>query len=204
MSKQSRFSLGHLMQWVLPMLWLAFVWCALWGNFTLPFIVFGLILAWLCLIVFRMPSLYISDRFNPLSALQFIGYMVWEIAASSIELLWVALTYRPPLRNSIVAVQLRTESDLWLTAVSHAMSLIPGSVVVEVDRLRSIIYFHVIDTHGKKDVAEFREKAHRLETMILKAVGSRAEYEAIKNDDHKGRRAQISEATPDLLEERTR
>ncbi len=170
--KLSRQGLVHSL---LSMLWLVFVWCALWQDFSLANLVLASILALAVLLIFRLPTLYLSDRFNPWYACTFICYFLGQVAIASLELFWVACTFRPPLHNSVLHVQLRTRSDLWLTAVSHAMSLIPGSVVVEVDRTNSILYFHVINVSTEAQAARFRAQAHRIEAMILQAVGSREE-----------------------------
>lgn len=168
---------------LVPLVWMVFVWCALWQDFGLPNLAFGVVLSALALLIFRLPTLYLSNRFNLWHALRFVVYLLWEIMVASLQLFWFALTFKKPLQNSVVAVQLRTNSDLWMTAISHSMSLIPGSVVVEVDRADSVLFFHVLDSKGKDDAAEFRAQVHKIETMILKAVGSKEEYEMIKKED---------------------
>ena len=176
----SRESLIHAIP---PFLWLVFVWCALWQDFSLPFIAFGAVLAALTMSVFRLPTLYLSNRFNIFYAARFVVELFWNIAKASIEVMWLAMTFRPPLRNSVVAVQLRTHSDLLLTAVSHTMSLIPGSVVVEVDRSLSVLYFHVLNNSTPEEIERFTRQVAYFEDLIIKAAGSREEYEALKQDE---------------------
>ncbi|WP_237189527.1 Na+/H+ antiporter subunit E [Rothia nasimurium] len=166
-----------------PFLWLVFVWCALWQDFSLRFIAFGAVLAILTMAVFKLPTLYLSNRFNLLYAARFVIELVWNIAKASFEVMWLAATFRPPLRNSIVAVPLRTRSDLLLTAVSHTMSLIPGSVVVEVDRPHSVLYFHVLNTSTDEEIKKFARQVDYFEALIIKAAGSREEYEALRFDE---------------------
>lgn len=166
---------------IVPFCWMVFVWCALWQDFGIPNLVFGALLAALALAVFRLPTLFLSDRFNPWYGLIFAVYLLWEIMLASLQLFWLACTFKKPLRNSVVAVQLHTNSDLWLTAISHSTSLIPGSVVVEVDRHDSVLFFHVINCKTPDDAARFRNQVHRIESMILKAVGSREEFRMIKD-----------------------
>lgn len=174
---------SFLMHWVPSVAWLTFVWCALWQDFKLPNLAMGILLSLLALAVFKLPTLYLSNRFNLWYALKFLVYLVWKIAQASVQLLWVAITFKHPLNNSIIAVQLRTSSDLWITAISHSMSVIPGSVVVEVDRTISVLYFHVINTETEEEINDFIKQVRTVETMILKAVGSREEYERILDDE---------------------
>lgn len=167
-----------------PIIWLALVWCALWQDFTLPFLAFGLVLSLLVVLVFRLPTLYLSNRFNLWFALVFVVNFLWQIAVASVQLTWLALTFRKPLKNSIVSVKLRTKSDLYLTAVSHTLSLIPGSLVVDVDRSQSILYFHVLNASTAADIARFRKQALDVEARILRAVGTSEEYRALREEEY--------------------
>lgn len=183
MSQGNNSLMNRFLHGIPPFTWLTFVWCAVWRDFGLPSLAFGALLALLVLFVFRLPTLYLSNRFNIWYGFLFICYFIYQVAAASFQVLWVALTYKPPLRNAVVAVQLRTHSDLWLTAVSHAMSLIPGSLVVDVDRANSTLYFHVFNAPNDDVVEEFRNEAHRIEAMVLKAVGTKEEYTMIKEEE---------------------
>ncbi len=169
------------------LLWLTFIWCALWRDFGLASVAMGLILAFFALHLFKLPTLYFSNRFNPWYALTFTAYFIYQIAVASVQVLWLALTFKKPLRNSVVDVQLRTESDLWLTAVAHTLSLIPGSLVVDVDRAHRILYFHVLDSEGDESAQAFRDEAHKIENMILKAVGTKEDLEIVKADEARRR-----------------
>ena len=181
--KKPNLSRESLIHAIPPFLWLVFVWCALWQDFSLRFIAFGAVLAGITMAVFKLPTLYLSNRFNLLYAARFVVELVWNIAKASFEVMWLAATFRPPLRNSIVAVPLRTRSDLLLTAVSHTMSLIPGSVVVEVDRPHSVLYFHVLNMSTPEEIKKFTRQVEYFEALIIKAAGSREEYEALVFDE---------------------
>lgn len=182
-------SLTDFLHSVPAVLWLMVVWCALWQDFSLRFLAFGLLLGVLTVTVFRLPTLYVSNRLNLWYSLKFLVVFVWNIAKASIHVMRLAITFRPPLRNSIVAVQLRTRSDLLLTAVSHTMSLIPGSVVVEVDRSLSVLYFHVLDSSTPEEIQKFIDDVDYFETLIIKAAGSKEEYEALLQDEKLDREA---------------
>ncbi len=166
-----------------PLVWLVVVWCALWQDFSLPNVAFGLVLAVLVTYVFRMPRLYLSDRLNLWYSIKFIAYFIWQIMVASFQLTKLAFTFNRPINSAMVAVELRTRSDLFITATSHALSLIPGSLVVDVDRARSTLYLHVIDVSTPEEVEEYRISAQKIEAMILRAVGHSDEYQALLRED---------------------
>lgn len=165
-----------------PLLWILLVWCALWQDFGLPNVAFGLVLAVLVTVLFPMPRLYLSDRVNLWYSLQFVVYFLWQIVVASSRLTVLALSFNKPVNSAVVGVQLRTRSDLFITATSHALSLIPGSLVVEVDRANSVLYFHVIDVNTTADALEYCLAARKIEAKILKAVGHSDEYKALLNE----------------------
>lgn len=181
--KKSSLSLAGLVHALPPFAWLVFVWCALWQDFSLRFVAFGGLLAFLVMAVFKLPTLYLSNRLNIFYASQFVVLLFWNIAKASVEVMWLAAIFRPPLSNSVVAVPLRTRSDLLLTAVSHTMSLIPGSVVVEVDRPHSVLYFHVLNISTPAEIERFTRSVAYFEALIIKASGSKEEYEALKAEE---------------------
>lgn len=166
-----------------PLLWLVLVWCALWQDFSVPNVAFGLLLSILVTYVFRMPRLYLSDRFNLWHSLKFLAYFLWGVAVASYQLAKLSFAFGKPINSAMVAVELRTRSDLFITATSHALSLIPGSLVVDVDRAHSILYLHVIDVDTPEGVEEYRVSAQKIEAMILRAAGHSDEYEALLRED---------------------
>ena len=57
--------------------------------------------------------------------------------------------------NSIIAVQLLTRSDLVTTLTAEAISVVPGTVVVDIDRERGLLYLHALGTRTRG-----RHRAH--------------------------------------------
>jgi multicomponent Na+:H+ antiporter subunit E len=92
------------------------------------------------------------------------------------------LTIRPgpPPRTSIIAIRLQTESDFILTMVALTASLIPGSIVVDVDRYASTLYFHVLNTPTEREIRRARTATRRIEELLVRAIGSSRDLEALK------------------------
>lgn len=122
----------------------------------------------------------LAGRFNAWWAACYLGYFLWHLALASVQVAWLALRPGPPPRTSIIAVDLDTHSDFILTMVGLTVSLIPGSLVVEVDRFGSVLYLHVINTPTQKEIDRARRQARRIEELLVRAVGPRAEVEALR------------------------
>lgn len=168
----------------IPMLvWLVALWMLLWGSFTLLTLLTGVIVALLVTRVFYLPPLALSGRFNLWWALAFAARFAYDLFRASIEVAWIAINPRKVPSSSVVAVQLRSRSDLIMTLVSIAISLVPGSLVVEADRLRAVLYVHVLDTDSPEDVEVARGTVLGVERRIVRALGSRKEYDLITRQE---------------------
>lgn len=165
----------------LPLLvWLVLVWAALWRDFSPGNLVFGLLLAVLVTRVFYLPPVQLSGRFNILYALVFAFIFLWRVAVASFHVTLIALLRGPRICNAVVAVSLRSQSDLMVTATGHVISLIPGSLVVEVDRSTSTLYLHALDADTPEAVARIRDGVRATEAWLIRIMGSKAELATVR------------------------
>jgi multicomponent Na+:H+ antiporter subunit E len=98
----------------------------------------------------------------------------------SLVVAWQVLDVRRQPGTAIIAVHLVTDDDLIMTHVAVTSSLIPGSLIVEADREHRILYLHVIGVRSDEDVQNQRRIVLGWEARIVRAVGSRAQLDAIR------------------------
>ena len=65
---------------------------------------------------------------------------------------WRAIGPGGVQQGAIVQVQLRADSDLLLTMVAETISLVPGSLVLDLDREERLIAVHLLHVHDLADV----------------------------------------------------
>ncbi len=171
----------------LPLLvWLVVVWGALWGDFGPGNLVVGLVLALLVTWVLYLPPVQLSGRFDPFQFLLFAVTFVWQVAKASFEVMLIAVVVGPRARNAVVGVRLRTRSDLLLTATGHTMTLIPGSLVVEVDRAAGTLYFHALNVRSPQEAEDFRRSALQVEAAWIRIMGTPEELAALRAEQRGG------------------
>lgn len=176
----SRREVGRSFWQQLPLLLgLVILWMVLWGQFTGLSAVTGIVVAVVVTRFFYLPPAGLSGRINPWHTLVFLIFFFSDVVVASFQVAYFALDPRPIPRSSVIGIQLRTRSDLIMTLDAIAMSLVPGSLVVEVDRERSILYLHTFATRSPKDVEAMRRKVLLVEARIVKAIGSRADLTRI-------------------------
>lgn len=159
---------------------LVILWMLLWGEVSLLSVAAGLLVAVVVVVVFYLPPVALSGRLNLFWLLVYLAGFLTEMVIASFQVAWYTLRPAKPPMSSVVAVQLQTRSDFVTTLVAITLSLIPGSIVVEVDRARSILYLHVFGTDDQAAVDRFREKSLFVERRIVWAVGSRDDLERIR------------------------
>ncbi|WP_426326136.1 Na+/H+ antiporter subunit E [Microbacterium sp. E-13] len=162
--------------------WLIALWMLLWGQFTWLAFLTGLVAALVVTRVFRLPPVELSGRVNLWWGFVFVVEFLVAVVHGSLLVAWQVLDFRRQPGGAIIAVQLRTDDDLIMTHVGVTASLIPGSLIVETDRDRRILYLHVIGVRNDADVEKQRASVHHWEARIVRAVGSRAQLQAVRTD----------------------
>lgn len=165
----------------LPLLvWLVIVWGALWQDFSPGNLLFGALLAVAVARLFYLPPVELSGRFNILYAVPFALVFLAKVAAASAQLLYLAIAKGPKVTNAVVAVPLRSRQDLMVTATGHVISLIPGSLVVEVDRSTSTLYLHALNISSPQEVENLKNEVRSIEAGLIRIMGTKEELETVR------------------------
>ncbi len=159
---------------VLPVAWLVLVWVLLWGTFSWANLISGTLVAVLVLAVFPLPRIAGSGRLRPWPAVRFLGRFVVDLARSSVQVAWQSVRPGPPVRSAIVAARIEEPSEFLLAMVVETLSLVPGSVVIDVDPAERTLYAHVLGADDEAAVAAFRAQVRRIEADLVGAFGGAA------------------------------
>lgn len=159
---------------------LVVIWMLLWGQFTWLSLITGVLLALGVSIVFYLPAVEMSIRINPWYTLVFFARLLFDITRASIGIAWLVLKPRYVPSNAITAIPLRTRSDLIMTWTAEAISIVPGSIVLDVDREDSILYVHVINVWSEAEVDAFEDEVLRTEKRIALALGTKADVARVR------------------------
>lgn len=177
----------------LPLIvFLAVLWMAAWQSFTLGTFILGLVYSTIIVRVFYLPPLRGSGRFNPLWALVFSVRFLWKMTAASFHVAHLVFTQGPKVGGSITSVQLRSHDDFIVTLVGHALALVPGSLVLDVDRTTATLYLHCLDVRDDDDAERIRRDALRTESLMIRTLGNRSDLAVVKAEKRLGRVSGLS------------
>jgi multicomponent Na+:H+ antiporter subunit E len=160
--------------WVLC--WLILVWMLLWGTVSAANILSGLAIALLITLLLPLPVVPIEGRVHPLSLLRLIVTVAYYLVLSSIQVAWLALKPGPPPLSAVLRAHLAIKSDLVLALAVNIVNLIPGSIALEIDQVRRMIYVHVIDVDSDRAVNRFYRQVAEVERLLVSTFEREADW----------------------------
>ncbi len=154
-------------RWILL---LTLTYLALTSNLQWTNIVVGVLIALGVLALIRPEPRPYVPRHITRSALALVRYLinlVDDLIVSGIQVAKIVLSPSLPIRPGIVAIPAQTETDLGIALSSHAVTLTPGEIVVELDE-DHIMYTHCLDaTHAEEYISEAQEMRRELLNEIF-------------------------------------
>ncbi|WP_067476174.1 Na+/H+ antiporter subunit E [Actinomadura hibisca] len=160
-------------------LWLTVLWVLMWDRPSIANAVSGLVLALLLVLVFPMPPIDPGLRLHPVGLVRFVVRLTLDLLYSAGPLAWQAVGAGRPTVNSVLAVQLRTRSDLIMTVTAITLAATPGTVVVDVRRGDATLFLHVLGADDDETVARARRDVLAQEERVVRAFGTRDDRRAL-------------------------
>jgi multicomponent Na+:H+ antiporter subunit E len=171
---------GHQLRHQMPLLvWLVLVWNLLWGTWSWANLLSGILVALGVTLLFPLPPVVGGTRVRPVALLAFLGHFLADLVSSGALVAWQTVRPRGISRSAIITVQLRTDSDLLLTILTESLTLVPGSMVIDLDRERRTIALHILHVEGESDVDRQRASVLAEEERVVRAFGSPHEIAAL-------------------------
>lgn len=167
------------------------VWMLLFHGFqmrkeSLGLLVLGFLVSLLIMLLFPLPPITPGFRLRPLSTVRLVLHVFTEMVLASF---WVTVqTFRPgEVRNSVIAVPMRTDSDLMLVCTAIASSIIPGTVIIEATQSDHTLYVHVLSADNDKTLEESRLDIWELEERFVMAMGTREDIAELRASEPVGK-----------------
>lgn len=164
MSTVRRFKIGSLIG-------LTLLWQLMWGSWSWGTLVMGLLMATIVLLVFPMPRRLARFRLRPVAmvwlTVTFLSNLLW----SSLVVSWMAMRPSGVTVGRVVAIRLHETDDFRRTVTAEMTSLVPGTVVIDLDNTGHLL-IHIIDHCDDARLLAEAERIHRLERRVARAFGA--------------------------------
>ena len=149
------------------------VWCLLNWIPDSQHLVVGIFVA--AFVAFLTGDLFISrpDRLkHPLRYWYFITYYLpvffWELIKANVDVAYRILHPDLPIKPGIVKVKTILKSDTALTFLANSITLTPGTMSVDIDKDKGILYIHWINVKAKDVESATKIIVGRFEKILEK------------------------------------
>lgn len=161
------------------LLWLTFVWILLWGTVSVANVLSGLTIALVITLLLPLPAVPVEGRLRPWSFVVLVAYVSWSLVVSSTQVAWLAIKPGALPPTAVLRAHLNIKSDLVLALAVNVLNLIPGSIVLEIDQTRRLIYVHVIDVGSQRAVDRFYRQTATVERLMVAAFERDADWQGV-------------------------
>ncbi|MEK8070026.1 Na+/H+ antiporter subunit E [Rhodococcus sp. EXRC-4A-4] len=149
--------------------WLTAIWVLLWGNVSAANILGGIAVGLLIMVLLPLPRVPVEGRIHVFSLVKLAVVFLYYAMESSLSVAWLAVRPKAPPVTGVLRCRIAIKSDLVLTLFVDAMNLVPGTMVLEIDRTRRLLYVHVLDMGTQKAVDGFYAYVRNLEKLFIAA-----------------------------------
>lgn len=156
------------------------LWMLLWGSVGPLTIVGGVLVSLLVTTVFPFPPVMWKGRFRPWASVVLLAVFLGELLVASAQVAWIAIRPAAPPRGAVIRVDLITRSEFLLTITAELISLVPGSLLVELDSERGQLWLHLLDGDSPEKIERARSNARAQERRVLAALGSETDIAACR------------------------
>ncbi|WP_425310057.1 Na+/H+ antiporter subunit E [Ammonicoccus fulvus] len=147
------------------------VWLLMWGSWSWGTLFMGLAMGALLLLMFPMPRAAARIRIRPVAitwlTVTFLSNLFW----SSAVVAWMAIRPSGVRPGRVVAIRLHETDDFRRTVVAEMTSLVPGTVVIDLDPSGHLL-IHIIDHCDDERLMVEAQRIHRLERRVARAFGA--------------------------------
>jgi len=154
--------------------------------FILSFLVWGL-LSWppdwqhllVGAFVAALVAYVIGDMFvkrphlfgHPMRYLWFLYYLpvfLWEMLKANIDVAYRVAHPTLPIKPGIVKVKTSLKSDTGLTFLANSITLTPGTMTVDIDREKGLLYIHWINVEDKDVEGATKRIVRKFEDILTR------------------------------------
>lgn len=162
--------------------WLTVVWVLLWGVLSAANILGGLAVALLITVLLPLPVVPVQGRLHPLSLLRLIGRVIVDLIEASFQVAWLTVRPGPPPHSAVVRAPLAVKSDLTLALTAAILTLIPGTMIIDIDQARRILYVHILDVRPEGAIEDFYRQLAHLEKLVIAAFEREDEWQPVAEE----------------------
>ncbi|MCV7369137.1 Na+/H+ antiporter subunit E [Mycolicibacterium duvalii] len=157
--------------------WLVLVWLLLWGSVSAANILSGLAVALVIMLLLPLPPVPVEGRVHLLSLIRLVLMVAGRLVVSSAQVAWLAIRPGPPPMSAVLRAHVNVKSDLVLALAANIINLTPGTIALEIDQPRRLMYIHVLGVDNDRALQSFYHQISSLEKLLVTAFERDADWQ---------------------------
>lgn len=147
-----------------------FIWSLLTWPLDGPHLIIGILIS--VFISFMTRDMFVRKSDGIKSATRYLWFLyylplfIWECIKANIDVAYRVTHPNLPINPGIVKVKTTLKSDTGLTFLANSITLTPGTMSVDIDREKGIIYIHWIDVKDKDILKATEIIVHPFENIL--------------------------------------
>lgn len=144
---------------------LCFFWLLLTAELSLGNFLVGFSVGYLALWVSFRNRAGRGHRVRPLPLLSLAGYFAKEVVRSGLGVAYDVVRLGSRVSPGIISVKVESDTELEIVLLSNLITLTPGSLVLDYDEGRKLIYIHLLnmkaEDRSRASIDDMKRRVHR-------------------------------------------
>ena len=139
----------------------------------------GLLVALVITLLLPLPPVPVEGRLHPIPLVRLVFTIIFRLLSSSVQVAALALKPGPPPLTAVLRAHLALKSDLVLVLAVNIINLTPGTIVLEIDQPRRMIYVHVLDVGNERTVQRFYKQVDSLQKLLVASFERESDWRPV-------------------------
>ncbi|ONK11855.1 Na+/H+ antiporter subunit E [Streptomyces sp. MP131-18] len=158
------------LRYLVQPLWLLLLWLMLWGSVSAVVLIGGLAVVIAVRAAFRMPAVDLRVTLRPLRLIGLFWHLLIQLVSSATSVAWAAIRHGGHVPAAVMEVPLEEDSDVIIAATVFFTAMSPGSLVLEIDRERRVLYVHGLPAGTRAEAERRRRSVRQAERATVSAL----------------------------------
>lgn len=151
--------------------WLLLVWVAVFSSLAPLTLLSGLVLALAVQLILPMPSHRGVWHLRIWPTVVLVTRFIWDLVVAGVQVSWLVISGRDH-PDGIVECRMRSNNPIYATIVAAMTSMIPGTIVIQIDLTKQVMYLHCLNLPIQGGADGIRQATAAQEERVLLAFGT--------------------------------
>ncbi|MBN1540650.1 Na+/H+ antiporter subunit E [candidate division KSB1 bacterium] len=97
----------------------------------------------------------------------YLIHFIWEMIKANVHVAYLVIHPRVPIKPGIIKIKTNLSRETALTVLANSITLTPGTLTIDIDPAKKILYIHWIDVQSTTVEESTRQIGGRFEAILM-------------------------------------